>query len=59
MSVEHDKGTRGKGGGVMGSTMGVGILCVSTVGDGDKVGSDLVNGCEVGGVVGGVWVEGV
>jgi len=54
-AVDHDKGTRGEGGGVVGTSVSVGVLGVSIVGDGNKVGSGFVDGGEVGSVLGGVW----
>lgn len=34
-AVDHDKGTRGEGGWVVWAAVGVGVLCITIVGDGN------------------------
>ena len=54
-TVDHDKGTRGEGRGVVRAAVCVGVFRITVVCDGDKVRSSLVCGSEFGGVCGGVW----
>ncbi len=43
-AVDHDKGAGGEGRGVVGASVGVGVLCITAVGDGDEVGGSFVDG---------------